>query len=222
MRSVVAHSIVTPATLCSTIRKARMMAALKAYRRAMDAISDGLGWLAILLVLLIVALTFYNVVVRYLGQYMGTQLSANVFIDLQWQLFSMVFFLGFPYIMKHGINVRVDFIYAKWSAKRKAALDFVGHLLFLVPFCILSIYVTINPVLTSWGRRPNGNWGNWELSPDPGGLPRAPIKTMIIVAFVFLLLQTIAELIKLYGIMRDKPELVGDKELDLEAPLRVE
>jgi TRAP-type mannitol/chloroaromatic compound transport system permease small subunit len=198
------------------------MAALKAYRRAMDAISDGLGWLAILLVLLIVALTFYNVVVRYLGQSLGTQLSANVFIDLQWQLFSLVFFLGFPYIMKHGINVRVDFIYAKWSAKRKAVLDFVGHLLFLVPFCLLAIYVTINPVLTAWGRRPNGDWGNWELSPDPGGLPRAPIKTMIIVAFVFLLLQTIAELIKLYGIIRDQPELVGGKELNLEAPLRVE
>lgn len=197
------------------------MSVLKAYRRAVDAISEVLGWLAILLVLVIVTLTFYNVVVRYLGQFTGTQLSSNVFLDLQWQLFSMVFFLGFAYIMKHGINVRVDFIYAKWPAKRKAVLDFVGHLLFLVPFCILGIYVTINPVLRAWGQRPNGTWGNWELSPDPGGLPRAPIKTMIIIAFVFLLLQTIAELIKLYGIMSDKPELVGD-HAEREAPLRVE
>ncbi len=198
------------------------MAVLKAYRRAIDALSEAMGWIAIILVLIVVTLTFYNVVVRYLGEYIGVQLSSNVFLDLQWQLFSMVFFLGFAYIMKHGINVRVDFLYAKWPAKRKAMLDFFGHLFFLIPFCVMAIYVTINPVFTSWGRRPNGSWGNWELSPDPGGLPRAPIKTMIIVAFVFLLLQTIAELIKLYGVMSDQPELVGDKTLEVDAPLRVE
>lgn len=93
--------------------------------------------------------------------------------------------------LKHGINVRVDLIYAHWPTRRKAILDFVGHLLFLIPFCLLAIWVTINPVLTAWGRLPNGGWVPWEQSPDPGGLPRAPIKTMIIIAFVLLLLQTI-------------------------------
>lgn len=197
------------------------MSVLKAYRRAVNALSEVLGWIATLLVIVTVALTFYNVVVRYLGENIGVQLSSNVFIDMQKQLFSMVFLLGFAYIMKHGINVRVDFIYAKWPAKRKAVLDFFGHILLLIPFCILGIYVTINPVIRSWGRRANGTWGTWEYSPDPGGLPLAPIKTMIILAFVFLLLQTIAELIKLYGILRDKPALVGDFA-EREAPLRVE
>jgi TRAP-type mannitol/chloroaromatic compound transport system permease small subunit len=40
------------------------------------------------------------------------------------------------------------------------------------------------------------SWHIWENSPDPGGLPRYPIKTMIIVGFVLLIVQGIAEVIK--------------------------
>jgi TRAP-type mannitol/chloroaromatic compound transport system permease small subunit len=191
------------------------------YVQIVDAISERLGWLSMLFVVMAVVVSFFNVIVRYLGRYIGVQLSSNLLIELQWHLYSLVFFLGFAYILKHGINVRVDFIYAKWPRKRKAMVDFWGHLFFLVPFCIMGIYVTINPVLTAWGRRPNGSWGTWELSPDPSGLPRAPIKTMIIVAFVLLLLQAIAELIKLGAVLRER-EFVTVEELETEEPLRIE
>lgn len=198
-----------------------MRGLLNKYTQITDIISEKLGWLSMLLVVFTVVIGFYNVVARYLGRFIGMQLSSNVFIETQWYLYSLVFFLGFAYILKHGINVRVDFIYAKWPKERKAKLDFWGHLLFLVPFCIMGIWVTVNPVLSSWGRQPNGTWGTWELSPDPSGLPRAPIKTMIIVAFVLLLLQTVAELIKLW-------DVAHGQDIDLEelgsgeAPLRIE
>jgi TRAP-type mannitol/chloroaromatic compound transport system permease small subunit len=39
------------------------------------------------------------------------------------------------------------------------------------------------------------------MSPDPDGLPRAPIKSMIIVAFVLLLLQAISQAIKYLAIV---------------------
>jgi TRAP-type mannitol/chloroaromatic compound transport system permease small subunit len=45
------------------------------------------------------------------------------------------------------------------------------------------------------------------MSPDPGGLPRAPIKTMIIVAFVLLLLQAIAQVIKYLAIVRGQEQI---------------
>ncbi len=199
------------------------MRVLAQYTRIVDRITEWIGHLSVYLVVITVVIGFYNVVVRYLGQFTGTQLSSNVYIELQWYLFSLVFFLGFAYILKNGINVRVDFIYANWPAKRKARLDFWGHLLFLLPFCILGIYVTISPVLTSWGRLPSGEWGPWEQSPDPSGLPRAPIKTMILVGFGMLLAQTIAELVKLWAILPDQQDKLDlDIELDREAPLRVE
>jgi len=59
----------------------------------------------------------------------------------------------------------------------------------------------------------------WEVSPDADGLPRAPIKTMVIVAFVALLLQSIAEYIKLIAILRGDDTF---KRIEAEAPIRIE
>ena len=189
--------------------------------RLIDHVSEFFGWIAQMLVIVTVTLGFYNVVARYVGRSLGMNLSSNLFLEMQWHLFSLVFFFGFAYILKHGVNVRVDFIYGKWSKYSKALLDFWGHLLLLVPFCVLGIYVTISPVLTSWGRLSNGTWSTWELSPDPNGIPRAPIKTMIIVAFVLLLLQVISELIKLWAVLRGQ-ELDVEELHDDAAPIRIE
>lgn len=205
------------------------MGFLKGFIRVVDAISEALGHIIVILVIATVALTFYNVVVRYLGQFIGVQLSSNTYLELQTTFFSLVFLLGFAYILKHGVNVRVDFIYTHWPLKRKAMLDFWGHILFLVPFCILGIWVTWSPVLTSWGKLRNDPlfpptaWGgSIEWSSNPGGLPLAPLKTMIIVGFLFLLLQTLAELIKLWGVMSGNAALAGAEALETDAPLRVE
>ncbi len=201
-----------------------MLKILLKYTRIVDAVSERLGWLSMILVILTVIIGFYNVLARYLGRFIGVRLSTNLFIELQWYLYSLVFFLGFAYILKHGINVRVDFIYANWPKRRKAMLDFWGHIFFLIPYSLLGIYVTYKPVLTSWGRLPGGGWGPMEMSPDPSGLPRAPIKTMIIVAFVTLFFQAISEIIKLYVVMtgRDEEVPVVVEELEVEAPLRIE
>jgi len=147
-----------------------------------DAVIAAIGRLLTWLVTVMILIGFMNVVLRYIGRYVGRQLTSNMLIETQWYLFSILFFLGFGYILQHNLNVRVDFLYTNWSPRRKALIDFWGTLLFLIPFCLLGIYVTINPVLFSWRLG--------EISPDPGGLPRYPIKAMIIVAFVLLLLQS--------------------------------
>ncbi len=175
---------------------------------AIDRLSERMGDISTILVIITVAVGFYNVVARYVGRYIGVQLSSNFFIELQWYLYSLIFFFGFTYILRHDANVRVDFIYGNWPIRRKAWFNLIGHLLFLLPLCLIGIYVTINPVLFSWGKLPNGGWGTWEVSPDPGGLPRAPIKSMIIVAFTLLLLQTFSELIKLVATLRGQQTAV--------------
>jgi TRAP-type mannitol/chloroaromatic compound transport system permease small subunit len=161
-----------------------------------DRLTNIVGNLSNWLVILVIAVGFYNVLARYIGRFIGLKLSSNVFIELQWYLFSLIFFLGFAYVLKQGANVRVDFLYANWNEKRRAWVDVLGNLLVLIPFCLIGIYVTFNPVLSSWGRLPGGDWGTWEVSSDADGLPRAPIKTMIIVAFGLLLLQSISQTIK--------------------------
>ena len=138
-----------------------MLRALLRISSLIDSLSERVGGVSVLLVIVTVAVGFYNVLVRYLGQYIGMQLSSNLLIELQWYLFSLVVFLGFAYILKNGINVRVDFIYANWGKKRQALIDFWGHLLLLVPFCVIAIWVTVHPVMTSWRQ--------WEQSPDVRG-----------------------------------------------------
>jgi TRAP-type mannitol/chloroaromatic compound transport system permease small subunit len=169
--------------------------------RAIDSLTERIGNLLPYLVIVMIGTGFYNVVARYLGRFLGVRLTSNAAIEIQWYMYSVLFFLGFAYILKHNLNVRVDFLYAKWPPARRAWVDLLGTLLFLIPFCILGIYVTINPVLASWGRLPNGNWGVWEISPDPDGLPRAPIKSMIIVAFVLLLFQSFSQIIKYIAVI---------------------
>lgn len=178
------------------------MRLLTRFIHLVDTISEKLGNLTAYLVLLTVAVGLANVLLRYLGRFIGLRLTSNFFIELQWYLYSLVFLLGFAYILKHNINVRVDFWYGRQSPRRKMWIDLIGHLVALIPFCLLALAVTLNPVLLSWGRLPNGGWGTWELSPDPNGLPRAPIKSMILVAFVTLLLQGIVEVIRLITRLR--------------------
>ncbi|NJN98396.1 MAG: TRAP transporter small permease subunit [Anaerolineales bacterium] len=193
------------------------MKALLKFAALIDGLTERVGGLANWVVIIVIVVGFYNVVARFLGRYLGVRLSSNIFIELQWYLFSLIFFFGFAYILKHGVNVRVDFLYTHWSEKKKAWIDFLGTLLFLIPLCIIGIYVTYNPVMTSWGRLPNGTWGNWEMSPDPEGLPRAPIKTMIIVAFALLLLQSLAQAIKHWAVIRGRVEIADQIRSEVEA-----
>ena len=193
------------------------MRALLRLAHFIDAISEKAGDVSTITVLVVVVIGFYNVFVRYLGRFIGIQLSSNVFIEIQWYLYSLIFLSGFAYILKHGDNVRVDLFYARWSRRTKAWIDLLGTALFVIPFCLVGITVAIKPVLVSWGQQPDGSWGLWEMSPDPSGLPRAPIKTMIIMGFVLLLLQAISQTIKYIALLRGNmevlPELTEDSDI---------
>ena len=211
------------------------MKALAGFTHVIDRLTDSLGWFSQLLAFITVLVTFYNVLARYLGKFIGVQLSNNRLLETQWYLFSMVFFLSFAYIVRHGINVRVDFIYANWPRKRQARLDYWGNWVFLFPFIIMGILVSWPAVMSSWGRPPNGTfldgvnflftgegaWNKWEVSPDPGGWPRAPIKSMIIVSFVLLLLQALVEQIKLWARISGNDEYF-DMNDEPDAPIRIE
>jgi TRAP-type mannitol/chloroaromatic compound transport system permease small subunit len=92
------------------------------------------------------------------------------------------------------VHIRVDVLFARLSDRAKAWLDIGGTLLFLIPFCVLMLWVTWGPVRNSWMIR--------EVSPDPGGLPRYPIKSVILIAFALLLLQGIAVIVERLAVIR--------------------
>ena len=164
--------------------------------KIIDTINEWVGKLTYWLVLLMILVGVWNVIGRYLGRLIGQNLTSNAFIEVQWYLFDIVFLLGAAYTLKHDEHVRVDLFYKDWSPKRKALANFIGVFIFLIPFCLMFIYY-------SWGNIIN-SWKILEMSPDPGGLPRYPIKSMIIVSYVLLIFQGIAEAIKNWAIFTGK------------------
>ena len=188
------------------------MRAAFAYQRFADRFSEWMGAISKYMVMITVLVGFMNVLLRYTGERIGIQLTNNGLLEAQWYLYSLIFLFGFGYILKHGVNVRVDFWFANQTKRVKAWIDFVGHLVALLPFCIIGIWISIPQIQTSW--RLN------EQSPDPSGLPRAPIKTMILVGLVLLLIQAIAEVVKLVATLRGVADDLAVLESD--KPVRIE
>ncbi|MDR9405319.1 MAG: TRAP transporter small permease subunit [Halothece sp. Uz-M2-17] len=145
------------------------------------------GKIAYWLVLIMVAVGGWNVLGRYVGKWISQPLTSNALIEIQWYLFDLVFLLGAAYTLQKNAHVRVDIIYKNFGEKGRAIANLIGTLLFLIPFSLMVIYF-------SWGTIVN-SWQILEMSPDPGGLPRYPIKSMIIVSFALLLLQGFADTI---------------------------
>lgn len=164
------------------------------YTRIVDRITSRLGrfisWLALAMVLI----GAYNAIVRYLGRFIGINLSSNLYLELQWYLFSLIFLLGAGYALKENAHVRVDVLYGRLQARARAWINVVGSVLMLLPFSVFVLWVSWPSIRASWAVR--------EASPDPGGLPRYPLKAVIIVAFVLLIAQGVSELIKDIGVLR--------------------
>ena len=164
-------------------------------------VGRSLYWLTLAMVLI----GSFNAIVRYLDRYTGLSLSSNTYIELQWYLFSLVFLLGAAYTLKHNAHVRVDVYYGRLSARGKAWINLLGTVLLLLPFCVLMLWAAWPAVRESWSLL--------EVSPDPGGLPRYPIKTVIPIAFLLLMVQGGAILIRQIAILRGY--LPGEVEEEL-------
>jgi len=156
--------------------------------RTIDRLSRAVYSAVCWLTLAMVFIGAFNAIARYGDKYMPIRLSSNGWIELQWYLFSLVFLLAAPYAIRLDSHVRVDVFYGRLSARGKVWIDLVGGIVFLVPFCIFGFWYAWPSAMQSLDIR--------EVSPDPGGLARWPIKLMVPVAFVLLTLQGIAEIIR--------------------------
>jgi len=141
---------------------------------------DFSGWMAFILVILV----GLNVFFRYVFN-----INFNALAELEWHLFTLIFLLCGASNILSNKHVRVDVFYHKFSEKTKHIIDLVGHLIFLVPWCILGIFTCYNYASNSFYIN--------ESSSNPGGLPFVYIlKFVVVLSFLLLLLQSISEVIK--------------------------
>lgn len=164
------------------------MQGLIALSRAIDTFTEWTGKIVLFLVPFVILVGVWNALTGFAGQVFKVSLGSNFYIELQWYIFSLIFLLAAAYDLKHNEHVRVDVLYGKWGPRGKAWVNLLGSILILIPFCLLLIYFSYPAIRNSWIYH--------EVSGDPGGLPRYPIKSFIIVSAVLLIIQGISEFIK--------------------------
>lgn len=152
--------------------------------KSIDALSEYIGRITALALLLLTLLIVYDALSRYLFHAGSIALQ-----ELEWHLFDLIILLGISYALKEGAHVRVDIFYAHFSSKIQAIVNILSQLFFILPFSVLIIYVGFDFVTQSFVQL--------EGSCDPGGLPyRYLIKSVMIISFVFVILQSFSQLNK--------------------------
>ena len=139
-----------------------------------------------------------NALLRYMGKFLGQNLTSNAFLEGQWYLFSCVFLFCGAAALRKDRHVRVDLFYDRLGARAKAWVDLIGLCVLFLPMMIFSIWSSIDFVSSSWSI--------FETSADAGGLPRYPIKTVLLFSFVLLLMQGCSEVVHRSSVLQNREQ----------------
>ncbi len=121
------------------------MTALYNIARAIDALNTRIGRVVAWSVLIMVLVQFAVVVLRYVFAFSNSALS-----EVVWYLHGILFMIGAGYTLLNDGHVRVDIFYREASLRRKAWVDLIGSIVFLIPLCILTVWLSWGYVLNSW------------------------------------------------------------------------
>lgn len=178
------------------------MNGLLALSRAIDAINTFFGKAVSWLLMLAVFISAVNATTRKLFN-----VSSNAWLEAQWYLFSAAFLVAAAWTLMSSEHVKVDLVYGRLSRRVQLWIEVVGTILFLFPFCLITIYLSWPTVVDKFA--------TGEISNNTGGLILWPVWAMIPLGFGLLTLQGVSELIKRIAILRgDLPDAValGDAE----------
>jgi TRAP-type mannitol/chloroaromatic compound transport system permease small subunit len=165
------------------------MHALIAISRTIDAANECVGRAVLWLVLVATLISAGNALSRY-----ALNLSSNAWLEIQWYLFAALFLLAAGYTLRHNGHVRIDVLYGRLGPRAQAWVDVAGGALFLLPFCVLMLWLSW-PGFTE-------SLASGERSPDAGGLLRWPVRLTLPLGFALLALQGLSEIIKRIAFLR--------------------
>ena len=165
------------------------MQALLKLARMIDAVNERIGKLIVWLVLISVLISAGNAVMRK-----AFDLSSNAFLEIQWYLFSAIFLLGASWTLLRNEHIRIDVISGRLSSRAQNWIDVFGIVFFLLPMAAIIMWLSW-PVFTL-------AFTSGEMSSNPGGLIRWPVRLLVPVGFFLLLLQGLSELVKRIAFLR--------------------
>ncbi len=164
--------------------------------RPIETITKYAGWLAACIVPVLAVLMVYEVVSRY-----AFRAPTSWAFEVSYMLMGTSLMLAIAYCMQMRRHIRVDFLYDHVSLKKRALIDFVGYVVFLLPMLV-------------WC-----SWGLWvyfldaykvnEISGESAWNPIIwPFRFTFTFGFYLLTIQTVVETCKCVLVLmgRDVPE----------------
>ena len=156
----------------------------EAAANALDRVNAAIGRTAAWCCLYIVIAEFALVVMRYALGIGSIRLQESVMYA-----YAALFMLAAAWVLQNDGHVRVDIFYASARPRMKAAIDLVGTLIFLAPFAIAILLLSIPYAARSWKLL--------ERSPEASGLPFVYLLKTLIPIFALLVgLQGVAQAIR--------------------------
>jgi TRAP-type mannitol/chloroaromatic compound transport system permease small subunit len=165
------------------------MGALITLSRLIDRINELIGKSVSWLILVSVLVSAANATIRKVFN-----TSSNAWLELQWYLFGAAFLLAAAYTLKQNEHIRIDIVYGAFSRKVQHCIDLVGHIVFLMPFVVLMLWL-LGPYVSK-------SVISGEVSTNAGGLIIWPAKALLLVGFSMLFAQGVSEIIKKIAVMR--------------------
>lgn len=150
---------------------------------AVEALTKGLGYLGAVLIVPLVLATCYEVLARY--AFGAPTIWA---FELGFMLMGVHFLMGGAIAASKEAHVRIDVLYARFSPRTRAAID--GLLYVLLLACLT--FVTARLFDYTYSAYLSGE-GSGQSAWNP---PIWPFRAMIVLSFVTLSLQILAEILK--------------------------
>ncbi|MDH2432063.1 TRAP transporter small permease subunit [Pokkaliibacter sp. MBI-7] len=180
--------------------------ALTALARPLMASGEWVGkvssWLVIGVALLVLTTVLLNAlgineVARWQDKVLllGDAITINSVTEMQWHLFGLLTLLGGTYALHHDTHVRVDLVYHGLSQRNRAIIDVLGHLIFLLPFCVLIAWLSRHFVEMSFVSHEQSNYG--------GLTDRWIIKAALPLGLLFLAVNALGQVLENIAFLLD-------------------
>ncbi len=161
--------------------------------KAIDKISIKEGEISALLALPLLLVVVYEVIMRYAFNAPTTWgFEATTF------LYGVHYMLGLAYCDVYGGHVRVDIFTSRLPQRAQSVIGILTNLVFFMPVMVLLTVASWRYALTSIAGR--------ELNPTSWAPPVYPIKTLMAIAFSFLLIQGFSNLIHNIRVLQGNAE----------------
>jgi TRAP-type mannitol/chloroaromatic compound transport system permease small subunit len=152
--------------------------------RAIDRFTERSGLAFAWLMAPLLAAVSWEVVARYVFNAPTSWAYETIYM-----LYAAMFMLGAAYALRVGAHIRTDFLWEKWPARTRAAIESIAYLACFFPGMLLFLVAGLEATWSSYAIGERSAETAWAP-------PLWPLKALVPASALLLVLQGVSELLK--------------------------